>query len=193
MNLVHRSSRALLGVAAFAAFAGAFVMTPLVVNGESGVAAIRVPSAAPSPAAALVARTMPRRNPFAGGHATSIAATAPSPQPTRGVPPATGIPALLQPLPPNAGAPNAPFPFATPVAPDAAPVSARIAAPVSARVTAIVTGPRPYALIEEGGAVRLVTAGDRIGADTIAAITAESIRLAGGTLLHLTPAGRPSR
>jgi hypothetical protein len=188
---VHRSSRALLGAAAFVSFAGAFVTTPLVVNGEINGMPTGAPSAVPSPAATFLAQTVPRRNPFAGGRATSVQ-HAPAPAPTQlrpGVTPPGGIPAMLQPLPPNAGAPNEPFPFAKPSAPGSAPLSS----PVSARVTAIVTGPRPYALLEEGGTIRLVGVGDRVGPDTIVAITADSVRLAGGATLLLIPAGRPSR
>jgi hypothetical protein len=61
-------------------------------------------------------------------------------------------------------------------------------------VTAIVTGRHPYALIDDAGTTRLVTLGDRIGDDIVAAITASEIRLASGRTMPLAstvPGGRP--
>jgi hypothetical protein len=123
----------------------------------------------------------------------------------------TIIPSALRPLPPNAGALNAAPPFAT--MPNATPPFASVlrAAPpfgsmqapaVSApqafgtpmmRVTAVVTGAHPFALVDEAGTTRLVTVGDRLAGEAIAAITAGGVRLAHGSVLPVAPDSSPVR
>ena len=80
------------------------------------------------------------------------------------------IPAALRALPPNAGAGDNPFPFAT-------------GARTSAVVTAVITGPHPFALVDESGTTRILTVGDRIDGDAIVAIDAAGIRLSNGPTL----------
>jgi hypothetical protein len=86
-------------------------------------------------------------------------------------PASSAIPPALGPLPPNAGA-GEPFPFA--------------AEPV--RVEALITGRHPFALVDDGGATRIVAPGDRLAGETIAAITAGGIRLADGRSIVVAPA-----
>ena len=170
-------SRAALGAVAFGAFAGAFVATPLTAHSSAVDRSGGAPPASPVAEPAAVAVIVPRRDPFAGGAPAERPATAPVASGTLGaVPP---IPAALSVLPPNAGASGNALPFAS-----------------AARVTAIVTGPHPFALVDEGGTTRVVGPGERIGAETIAAIGADGVRLANGTTLRVAPAGatagRPS-
>ncbi|HYZ16470.1 MAG TPA: hypothetical protein VE591_08720 [Candidatus Acidoferrum sp.] len=85
------------------------------------------------------------------------------------------IPAALGALPPNPGA----------------PVSIP---PPALRVTAIVSGSHPYALVDENGIARIVSAGDALAGERIAAIDAEGIHLAHGTTLPIaapSPAAAP--
>lgn len=91
--------------------------------------------------------------------------------------PGLRIPAALRPLPPNAGAMNAPPPFGA----------------QTARVTAVVTGAHPYALVDDAGTTRIVTVGDNIASDAITAITAGGVRLANGRMLTVAPAASPAR
>ena len=155
--------RGLLAASAFAAFASAFAGVPL---GAQGAA--RSDPATPAPTAmqrsAPLAIVLPRRDPFAGGGAPEPATTlTPAPAPAAAVP----LPAALGPLPPNAGAGAMPFPFGG----------------ETAHVRAVITGARPFALVEDAGTTRLVTVGDAVAGDTIAAITADGVRLAhGGTI-----------
>jgi hypothetical protein len=164
-------SRAALGAVAFIAFAGAFVATPLAARSSAGEQPADGPATSPIPEPPSVAVIVPRRDPFAGGvPAVPAAAAAPIASGALGaVPP---IPAALGVLPPNAGASGIALPFGSP-----------------ARVTAIVTGPHPFALVDEGGTTRVVGTGERIGAATIAAIGPDGVRLTNGTTLHVGPAG----
>jgi hypothetical protein len=185
MFALDAGSRTALAAAAFAAFGAAFVTTPIVARGDAGVVAIPIPSVAPLPAQIALADVVPRRDPFAGGDTPATRPSPGSPQTSIAMPalPALPqIPAALRPLPPNAGAGDAAFPFAT-------------GARTSAVVTAVITGPHPFALVDDGGATRVLTVGDRIDGDAIAAIDADGVRLSGGTALpapHVrpTPGGR---
>ena len=165
-------SRAALAATAFAAFAAAFVTTPMSARGDAGIVAVPLPSVTSLPQRAALADVMPRRDPFAGGEAPTarfaLPATSALPQ----------IPAALRALPPNAGASDAAFPF---------PAGAR----TTATVTAVITGPQPFALVDDAGTRRMLTVGDRIGGDTIVAIDADGVRLSGGTALA-APHARPS-
>jgi hypothetical protein len=199
MRRLGRYSRALAAGASFAAFAGAFVTTPIVVRGAAEPQVTAMPVVRPIPAPSAVALILPRRDPFAGDEPRAVATTpsngsAPaaavppplSPFPGPAIPgaampgtalPGTApsglrIPATLGPLPPNAGAINAPPPFAA----------------QTARVTAVVTGAHPYALVDDAGTTRIVTVGDHIASDAIAAITAGGVRLANGRMLTVAPA-----
>jgi hypothetical protein len=219
MRRLGRSSRAVLAGMSFAAFAGAFVTTPVVVRGAAPPAAGTAPLVSPIPAPTAVAVVLPRRDPFAGdaprmvvtttpasAAATALASAATATPPFPAIPGSTSsgsaipfsvfpgravagvsVPAVLGPLPPNAGAPRAASPFGAPP-PFGAP-SPFAAPPV--RVTAVVTGAHPFALVDEPGTTRLVTVGDRVAGQTIAAITADGIRLANGAVLTVAPGSSP--
>ena len=163
--------RGLLAAAAFAAFASAFAGVPLDAQG----AARRDPATpAPTPAqrAAPLAIVLPRRDPFAGGGAPEPP-TARTPAPAAAIP----LPAALGPLPPNAGAGPLPFPLAS----------------ETSQVRAVITGAHPFALVEDAGTTRLVTVGDAIAGDTIAAITADGVRLAHGGTIAVAPSAAAAR
>lgn len=190
MFALDTASRTLLAAAAFAAFGGAFVTTPMVARGDAGVVANPSPPLAPLPPRTTFADVAPRRDPFAGGDAAAArrdVVPAPLPLAMAAVPAASAaaavppIPAALRALPPNAGAGDAAFPFAT-------------GARTAATVTAVVTGPHPFALVDESGTTRVLTIGDLVDGDAIAAIGVEGVRLSGGTLLPLVtrpiPGGR---
>ncbi|HEV8022437.1 MAG TPA: hypothetical protein VGP41_14275 [Candidatus Lustribacter sp.] len=55
------------------------------------------------------------------------------------------------------------------------------------RVTAIATGANPTAVVETGGATRIVNVGDSLDGSTVAAIDDDAIRLADGRRLSLEP------
>lgn len=164
-------SRAALSAVAFAACAGAFAATPPAArsSSETPPAAGPQPSRRPDPPVVAIA---PRRDPFAADASVARADLAPStPAALVALPP---IPATLNVLPPNAGASGNVAPFAA-----------------AATVTAIVTGPHPFALVDEGGSTRVVGTGEQIGAETVAAIGIDGVRLANGTTLRVAPAGSP--
>ena len=197
MRSLGRSSRAVLATLAFAAFAGAFVTTPIVARGAADLAMTTSALVTPVPIASAVAVVLPRRDPFTGGApragttSTTAAfasrsasapvsaspATASPAIPFPPIPPLAAIPATLGVLPPNAGAARAPLPFA----------------PQAARVAAVVTGAHPFALVDEAGTTRVVTVGDRVAGDTVAAITAGGVRLEHGGTLAAAPAEPPAR
>jgi hypothetical protein len=180
MLVLGPRNRAAFALAAFAAFAGAFLRAPSSAGGARSdprpVAPVRRPAPAPGTSALV-----PRRDPFAEPpDATPGAPAAPDATAALRVPPVLGV------LPPNAGAPPLPFPL--PVRP-APPAPFRPPAPAArALVAAVASGPRPVALVVEAGATRLVGIGDRVGASTIAAIAPDGLRLADGTLLRIAPA-----
>lgn len=215
MFRVSRASRAVLAGAAFAAFAGSFVATPFDARGAADVAVRNAPRPAASTTPTGFAAVLPRRDPFAGDpparHAESptpiAAARMPFAAPPMPAIPEGTIPATLAPLPPNRGALGTPLSNAGaapgslagvgPSAPSLAMYGA-LAAPApqigsSVRVTAVITGTHPYALIDDAQTARLVTLGDRIGEDTVAAITADGVRFAGGRTLPLSPVSPPAR
>ena len=169
MFALDAASRAALAAAAFAAFGAAFVTTPMTARGDSGAIADRMPSVTSLPQRTALHNVLPRRDPFAGGDAPPARSSV--------VPPLPQIPAALRPLPPNAGASDAGFPFAL------APHS-------SAAVTALITGPQPFALIDDAGTTRMLTIGDRFAGETIVAIDADGVRLSGGLTLT-APHARP--
>jgi hypothetical protein len=177
MFALHAGSRALLAAAAFAAFGAAFVTTPIVARGEPGtVAEPQAPFASPVVRTAL-ADVPPRRDPFAGGDTLAPRSNMPEahvPIAMPAIPAFPQIPAALRALPPNAGAGDGAFPFAS------GPRTAAI-------VTAVITGPHPFALVDEGGTTRVLTVGDRISGDAIAAIGAAGVRLSDGTTLAIAP------
>lgn len=102
---------------------------------------------------------MPRRDPFAGG------------APLVRRPLAASVPPLVAPIAGRAPA-EPPSPPSMPAAP---------------RVTAIVTGERSYALVEDAGRTRVVTAGDRLSGQRIAWIAIDGVHLAGGATLSVAP------
>lgn len=188
---IAASSRAILAGVSFAAFAGAFVTTPIVVRGAADppLASASFERRVPAPPAGVV---LPRRDPFAGdaprvsptaipfpaipgfaGAATAIgtignARTAIPGATTAGaVNRGPSVAGAIGALPPNAGAPQSPFALDAP----------------SVRVTAVVTGAHPFALVDEGGTTRLVTVGDRVTGDVVAAINGDGVRLAHGAVL----------
>jgi hypothetical protein len=163
-------NRSALSALALVAFAGAFVATPLAARSSAvETAAAGTTTAAPDVEARTVAVILPRRDPFTGGLPTERAAATPSAAGALGALPS--LPAALGVLPANAGARGAVLPFAS-----------------TARVTAIVTGPHPFALVDEGGSTRVVGIGERIGTETIAAIGADGVRLASGQTLRVASA-----
>ncbi|HYW53375.1 MAG TPA: hypothetical protein VE826_05365 [Dongiaceae bacterium] len=173
MFALDAASRAVLAATAFAAFGAAFVTTPLVARGDAGIAPDAAPSVVPLRPRTALADVSPQRDPFAGGDTTASPSNAASPQAPvvmPAMPPLPQIPAALRALPPNAGAGDAPFPFAT-------------GARTSATVPAVITGPHPFALVDESGTTRILTVGDRIDGDAIVAIDAAGIRLSNGLML----------
>jgi hypothetical protein len=200
MFRVSRASRAVLAGTAFAAFAGSFVATPFDARGAADVAVHNVPRPAASTTPAAFAAILPRRDPFAGDlpprrGETTMPITAPplpfaaTPTPFAAPPmPAvagTTIPAGLAPLPPNPGA------FGTPLSNAGVAPAPQIGG--SVRVTAVITGAHPYALIDDAETARLVTIGDHIGEDIVAAITADGVQLVNGRTLRLSPESPPAR
>jgi hypothetical protein len=218
MLRVSRANRAVLAGAAFASFAGSFVTTPFTARGDAGLAPQLPTRPAPSATVAAVAAVLPRRDPFAGDppvrrnddvppFARSHDAD-PSQMPALPPFPASGsiaagatIPAALVPLPPNLSASGTPLSTAGASAAATANAVSSAGAPAAVpsqpdgtiRVTAVVTGARPYALVDDGRTARLVTVGDRIGGDTLAAITAEGVRFSRGRVVPLSPASSSTR
>ena len=204
MHCLGRYSRAILAGISFAAFAGAFVTTPIVVRGAAGSSPVMTPVVDPVAGSNRAAVVLPQRDPFTGdapraiatAFANTSAAATPAVPPVPPLPAIPGvassspagpgiaitgavsggtIPRALGPLPPNAGAMNAQLPFVA----------------QTARVTAVVTGAHPFALVEDAGTTRLVTVGDRIAGELIAAIDGRGVRLANGRLLAVAPAATP--
>ena len=178
MFALDAASRAVLAATAFAAFGAAFVTTPLVARGEAGIIVDPMPSVVPLPARATLADIVPRRDPFAGDDTPVARSDAPLSSGSSAMPliaPLPQIPAALHALPPNAGAAGATFPFAT-------------GTHAGATVTAVITGPHPFALVDEGGATRVLAIGDRIDGEAIVAIDADGVRLSAGTMLAVARA-----
>ena len=162
-------SRAVLAATAFAAFAAAFVTTPMTARGDAGAFTGAMASVTSLPRRTALDDVVPRRDPFTGGDAPAPRSSA--------VPPPPQIPAALRPLPPNAGASDAGIPFA-------------LASRATAAVSAVITGTHPFALIDDAGTTRMVTVGDRVAGEAIVAIDADGVRLSGGTTLaapHVRP------
>jgi hypothetical protein len=181
MFALDAASRTVVAATAFAAFGAAFVTTPFVARGEGGVLVDPTPSVVSPRARPAVADVVPRRDPFAGGDAPVVRPDAPLPHGPIAMPmiaPLPQIPAALHALPPNAGAADATFPFAT-------------GTHTGATVTAVITGAHPFALVDEGGTTRVLTVGDRLGGESIVAIDANGVRLSGGTLLAVARASEP--
>jgi hypothetical protein len=183
MFALDAASRALLAAAAFAAFGAAFITTPIVARGEAGVDTAPARAFASLAPRTAFANVIPRRDPFAGGDAPARAGIS-SPQAriaVAAIPPLPQIPAALRALPPNAGAGDGTFPFAT-------------GTRITAAVTAVITGPHPFALVDEAGTTRVLTVGDRVDGEAIVAIGADGVRLSGGTVLAVartSEAGAP--
>lgn len=85
-----------------------------------------------------------------------------------------------------------------PIAPPPPPPAPRAAAAIPvpralapARVTAIATGIVPTALVDDGGALRLVSAGEALEGSTIVTIDEDGVRLADGRRLLLEAAAAP--
>ena len=171
-------SRAALAAAALAAFGAAFVTTPMTARGDAGVLADPTPSITSLPRRTALDDIVPRRDPFSGGDARAARSIAAPP-----FPPFPHVSAALLPLPPNAGARNTAFPFLP-------------GARTAATVTAVITGPHPFALVDDAGTTRMLTVGDRIAGESILAINVDGVLLSGGTTLaaphaHPTPGGSP--
>ena len=168
-------SRAVLAAAALAAFGAAFVTTPMTARGDAGILADPTPSITSLPRRTALDEVVPRRDPFAGGDPPAARSSA--------APPFPHVPAALLPLPPNAGAKDTAFPFLP-------------GARTAATVTAVITGPHPFALVDDAGTTRMLTVGDRIAAESILAINVDGVLLSGGTTLaaphaRTTPGGSP--
>ena len=184
MCMLNRSSRALIAIAAFASFAGAFVSAPLVVRGEGAIVPTGVASPAPRTASSAFGDVVPRRDPFDGAPPPArrtVASGEPQQLPARSAPRDDSA-GVMPPLPPNAGAGAAPFPFAVAATPSPGTAAA------AAYVVAVATGRTPYALIQEAGTLRLVTLSDRLGPDTVVAIRADGVHLANGRALPFASA-----
>jgi hypothetical protein len=178
MIVLHPVSRAALAAAAFLCFGGAFVTTPIAARGAaSALSPARTPSPRDEPPP--IAGVTPKRDPFAGEPPATPRAAQPVAPASSLRSFALAVPPGVTALPPNAGAGSMPSPFGAP-------------AVRAARVTAVVGGTHPYALLDDAGAIRIVTTGDRIDGDTIVAIDADRIRLAHGAALVLTPSSMPS-
>jgi hypothetical protein len=175
MFALDAGSRTALAAAAFAAFGAAFVTTPMTARGDAGIVAGSAPSVQSLPQAARLPDVPPRRDPFAGGDAPAARRGTAPPQAPPTMPalqPLPPIPAALRALPPNAGAPDGAFPFAT-------------GPRTTATVSAVITGPHPFALVDDGGTTRMLTIGDRIAGEQVVAIDATGVRLSSGTVLRV--------
>ncbi|HTW83420.1 MAG TPA: hypothetical protein VMD91_05050 [Candidatus Sulfotelmatobacter sp.] len=156
-------SRTALAASGALCVAGAFVTSPLVARG--GVAGDRFASAAfalTTPAPPRVLAVRPNRDPFAGPEGT------PAPAPSAALALVPSLSAAVPVLPPNPGAGGA-------APPDVAPP----------RLAAIVTGARPFALVDDPRGPRIVTVGDRLDGSSVAAIGATGVRLADGRRFSL--------
>ena len=152
MFALSRGKRGRLAVAALVFIAAGVETMPLRVRSESGsAAAVARNPVARAPATAFVA-VMPRRDPFAGGALSVARPVAVSAAP---------LGAMLAAGP-------------VPVIPPAPPLI------VPARVTAIVTGARSFALVEDAGSTRVVTAGESLSGERIVAIRTDGVHLANG-------------
>jgi hypothetical protein len=161
MLALDLTSRAALAGAALLAYAGAFSTAPTTASVDT-VARAAV-STAKAPQAVRLIVVVPHRDPFAGGMPTAVhIVMAPIATP----PPFPAIPPSLGPLPPNAGARGAPFPFSP-----------------AEHVSAVVTGARPFALIDGGSTTQLVTVGDRYEGERIVAIDTGGVHLQSGVTL----------
>lgn len=189
MYPLDRYSRAVLAIAAFGSFAGAYTTAPIAARSSAAIPPITVaPPLAPLPAPTSFAVVMPRRDPFGGPGSDTVprsAAQTAESSPNASMP---SLPASLVPLPPNAGAGTLSPPFAAPpLAMQAGrgrePATAPSQPPLATTVIAVVTGTPPYALIEEAGTTRLVTHGDRIADETVSTISVAGVRLASGRVL----------
>jgi hypothetical protein len=108
----------------------------------------------------------PARDPFGGDPALTGAAPA---APSAGARPVPAVASLAAPPPPTAFVPSA----------------------AAARVTATVTGARQFAVLDGGGgATRIVTVGDAVGARSVVAIDANGLHLSDRTTLSLAVPGR---
>lgn len=162
MLALDRTSRVALAGAALLAYAGAFSTEPTTASVDT-VARAAVSTARAHQAVRLVA-VVPRRDPFAEGMPAAVhVATA---RPVAIPPLLPPIPPSLGPLPPNAGAGGAPFPFSQ-----------------GEHVSAVVTGARPFALIDGGSTTQLVTVGDRYDGERIVAIDTSGVHLQSGVTL----------
>ncbi len=174
-------SRAALAAGGIAAFALAFATTPLVAPSAAAppLADAAPPLAAPAPAAPPA--ELPRRDPFAGPPdppASRPPAPVPAAIPT--LPPLPAFPGAIGPLPPNAGALGGPLP------------AGGHGAAAGARVTAVVTGPHPYALIEDSSGTRVVAPGDTVAGERVTAIDAAGVHLTHGAALSVDSPDRSS-
>jgi hypothetical protein len=154
-------SRGLLAGGALLALAAAYATTPIVARSAAGPLPA-IPSVAPRPAAeARLAVVLPRRDPFTA-EPEATAQRAPE------VAALARIPAAINALPPNPGA-------------------AALLPPTALRVTAIISGRRPYALVEEDGGTRMVSVGDLLHGERVVAIAADEIRLTHDAILRIAP------
>jgi hypothetical protein len=157
MPAFPRGSRALLAGAGILALGAAFASAPQAASG--GATPRRTPLGIEPdvPVEAPVRAELPRRDPFAGGDAGAPRATS------------TSVPPTIPVLPPNLGA----------------RASTTAAGPTTVRVAAVVTGRRPYALIVDGDAVRIVAIGDPLRGSAVSAIDDTGVHLADGSRLLL--------
>lgn len=165
-------SRRTLATAALLSLIAAVETTPLEVRSEGGEIVFPAPRVSPRPASTAFLAVVPRRDPFAGTPVSPRFASGTSSSP-RSAPFGLGGAVSLSAIP------------ALPRIPVAPPI---LTAP---RVTAIVTGARPFALVEDGGLIRILTVGDRLWADRIVAIDIDGVHLAHGTTLPVAPTTAP--
>ncbi len=163
MFAIDPRTRSVLAGAALIAYAGAFRAGPTTAHDAIAAAPV-ARSTSPEPVTDSPADVVPRRDPFAGGPPAAAGGQAPPTVAHVALPP---IPPALRALPPNAGAGEA-FPFGSPE-----------------RVTAIVTGGRPFALIDDGSTTRLVGSGDLVDGERVVAIDVRGVHLDGGTTLSV--------
>jgi hypothetical protein len=171
---LHDDDRRALARLATMLIAGALCVLPLTTQSSPIAGAAGVHDVTDDPSLALPARlTFPAyeivRDPFVpqGAMRAKLDAGAVSINMSQG----TDIGIVL---PPNAGASQGSVPQSIPGSPTLGPV-----------VRAIVLGDPPRALIEAGGAVRVLGIGDRLGGLTVASIGEGRVTLSDGSVLLL--------
>jgi hypothetical protein len=152
---LNRTERRIVMCAALSSFVGAFALVPSTAG--SRLPARPAPQTARERALALPTGVVSVRDPFAPQVDDPDGPSSPAPL------------ASIAPLPPNAGAGVFPFAVAT----------------TAPRLLAVVSGPQPRALVDDRGASRLVSRGERFAGARIATIDAGGVTLDDGRRIGL--------